>query len=316
MAFPTETVYGLGADGLNPMAVAKIFQVKGRPQDNPLILHVSGREQVERIAECPENAMALMETFWPGPLTIVLRAKPIVPEIVRAGLPSVGVRMPDHPVALDLIRAANRPLAAPSANRSGKPSPTSAAHVWQDLGGRIAGIIDGGPARIGIESTVVDLSVDPPLVLRPGAISSDRLQRELRGKLNVWRSSGAPEGQPSPGLRYRHYAPEAKLDWLQEEGAEHIARALSLDGERHGYLAHGFASRTLNENMLQLAAEYPQKLVFIPLGDTMEEIAAGLYQALRESDRLQLDRLWVARLPEVGMGRAIMDRLQRAMFKQ
>ena len=192
VAFPTETVYGLGADGLNPDAVLKIFEAKERPPGNPLSLLVHSREDLEKVARnIPEKAFRLMDAFWPGPLTIVLEKNDIVPEITSGNLQSIGVRMPDHRIPLELVKRAGTPLAAPSANLSGKPSPSLAAHVVADLTGRIDAIIDGGEAAIGLESTVIDMTVEPPVVLRPGAVGIEELERVI-GKVR----SGYKDGKP------------------------------------------------------------------------------------------------------------------------
>lgn len=369
VAFPTETVYGLGADSTNARAVDLIFTVKGRPADNPLIVHVSSQDQVLHVADLSSArisaiAKRLMDAFWPGPLSLVVPARERVPANVRAGLPTVAVRMPDHGTALRLIERTGRPLAAPSANRSGRPSPTTAAHVLDDLAGSIAAVVDGGTTRIGLESTVVDVTVVPPLLLRPGAISASQLERVLGRPVAVWRKTGDPvagdtsnraeacevidgsvsgteragrstrvddgptrsqgpkgsdgpfsvgEPLPSPGLRYRHYAPQARLGWLDREFAARLADQLMPAGEKHGYLSHGFADRALDALMHELAARHPADWQVIPLGRTLAEIAARLYDALRESDRRQLTHLWIAPLPESGLGLAITDRLQRAM---
>ncbi|HVG21856.1 MAG TPA: L-threonylcarbamoyladenylate synthase, partial [Blastocatellia bacterium] len=205
VAFPTETVYGLGADAMNEAAVQKIFEAKGRPGDNPLIVHVGSESDLGRVAdETSAKARDLIGRFWPGPLTLVLKRRPELAESVSAGLPTVAVRMPRNAVALGLIRKAGTPIAAPSANRSGRPSPTSAAHVARDLEGRIDMIIDGGPTDIGVESTVLDMTADPPVILRPGWITEESLASVIGP---TGRAASLEELRRSPGTRHRHYSP-------------------------------------------------------------------------------------------------------------
>lgn len=213
VAFPTETVYGLGADALNPEAVARIFAAKGRPADNPLIVHVTGIEQAGPavVAAWPDVARRLAERFWPGPLTLVLPAGPAVPAAVRAGLPTVAVRCPAHPVAQALIAAAGTPVAAPSANRSGRPSPTRAEDVWADLGPHLDLLLDAGPVSVGVESTVVDVTAWPPRLLRPGGLPVEDLEVVLGVSLAPPPALGAAAAAPAPGMKYRHYAPEAPV---------------------------------------------------------------------------------------------------------
>lgn len=215
VAFPTETVYGLGADALNPAAIAAAFDAKGRPADNPLIVHVHGLEALVRCAVpdaiASERLARIAAAFMPGPITVVLPAAPAIPAIARAGLPTVALRIPDHPLALELL-AATGPLVAPSANRSGRPSPTTAAHVFEDLADRIAAVLDGGPCRVGLESTVLDLSADRPAILRPGEIDAAAIERVLGEDLAA-RGTGADRPK-APGMKYRHYAPAARVRLL------------------------------------------------------------------------------------------------------
>ncbi len=235
VAFPTETVYGLGADALNPRAVARIFAAKGRPADNPLIVHVTGPEQAgpELVASWPEAGRRLAERFWPGPLTLVLPAGPAVPAVVRAGLPTVAVRCPAHPVAQALIAAAGTPVAAPSANRSGRPSPTRAEDVWADLGPHLDMLLDAGPVPVGVESTVVDVTVWPPRLLRPGGVPAEDLEAVLGVPLAVPPVVAAGEAAPAPGMKYRHYAPEAPLVLVPDAGAGAVlVRRWLAEGQR------------------------------------------------------------------------------------
>jgi len=219
VAFPTETVYGLGANALNGRAVQRIFQAKGRPADNPLIVHVADPAEVEQVAHLNETATKLMQTFWPGPLTLVLPKKPNVPDEVTAGLDTVAVRMPNHPVALTLIKAAAVPIAAPSANLSGRPSPTTVWHVLEDMTGNIAGVLDGGSCQLGVESTVLDISGGTPTILRPGGVTAEQLQPVLGVvQYDPALENHQPQGNikpRSPGVKYKHYAPKAKVILLE-----------------------------------------------------------------------------------------------------
>ena len=215
VGIPTETVYGLGASGLNPDAVRRIFEAKGRPQDNPLILHIPDETWLERYCRnIPPAAYTLAEKFWPGPLTMILRRRENVPNAVTAGLDTVGVRCPDHPVTLAIIRAAGVPVAAPSSNLSGRPSPTCAAHMAEDMDGRIDAIVDGGPCGVGVESTIVDLTCNPPRLLRPGGVPMEELHSVLGGMAidpAVTHQLGEGEQPRAPGMKYRHYAPKAPV---------------------------------------------------------------------------------------------------------
>lgn len=295
VAFPTETVYGLGADATNPRAVGGIFAAKGRPGDNPLIVHVASLEEAQALGAFDDRARALAARFWPGPLTLVVEADPRIPEEVRAGLPSVAIRMPRHLLAQDLIRLAGVPVAAPSANRSGRPSPTDAASVREDLDGRIPLILDGGPAEVGVESTVVDVTGEKVVLLRPGGISSEDLER-VCGPL------GYPQGEDllrrSPGTRHRHYAPGVPL-WLWDGGdvPEEI-RILEREGVPWGYVG---------------VLPPPANPAWELRGGTFEEYAALLFRALRRLEQ-QGARGILAEWPrgKAGIARALRDRLSRA----
>ena len=294
VAFPTETVYGLGADALNARAVANIFVVKGRPQFDPIIVHVADPAETEKLwQEIPQLAQRLMEKFWPGPLTLVLPKREIVPDIVTAGLPTVAVRMPSHPVALSLIRAAGRPVAAPSANRFGRLSPTHHEAVLEQLGESIDAVIAGGPTPVGIESTVISLAEDPPRLLRPGGTPIEAIL-ELVPNLRL----EPPQGpSASPGTLSRHYRPLTPLFLLEPgppEGRE------VLDRSRCGFLAfqkawQGFAHTE----------------VLSPQGDLVEA-AANFFSLLRKLDKMGLSAIVAEPVPEEGLGLAIMDRLRRA----
>ncbi len=324
VAFPTETVYGLGADALNPSAVERIYAAKGRPVDNPIIVHIAEAEALGRfVTDIPPVAQVLIAHCWPGPLTLVLPAAAVVPSVTRGGLPTVAVRMPAHPVALALIRAAGCPVAAPSANRSGRPSPTTAQHVLADLGGSVELVLDGGPTPVGVESTVLDLTSDPPVLLRPGGVSLEQLVA-IVGQVTVPApgaaapSTTAPELQAalarSPGTRYRHYAPRAKVVLVEvppeEAGAAPSAAALSA------------AVHRLWDQGLRVGAMVTAEAAFqVPLGAVVRvmgprgdpaAVAASLFALLRELDDAGLDAIVVEGIPEQGLGRAVMDRLRRA----
>lgn len=312
VAFPTETVYGLGADATNGRAVARIFEAKGRPPDNPIIVHVASRSQLSALVlSIPPEAEILMDAFWPGPLTIILPAGTDVPEAVTAGLTTVAIRMPDHPVALALIKAAGVPVAAPSANLSGKPSPTHAEHVLQDLDGRIEAILDGGPAGVGVESTVIDLTSRIPVILRPGGITPEELSACI-GKVEVDPDvvSGYYDGDNprSPGMKYTHYAPRAPL--LLVTGNQpavalkimEMAREEAVSGRRVGIL-------TYSDSGDYTAAG---KVVIAGRRDKPETVAAGLYSALRRFNEIGVDVILAEGLEEKGVGLAVMNRLKKA----
>ncbi|AGT33736.1 MULTISPECIES: L-threonylcarbamoyladenylate synthase [Geobacillus] len=306
VAFPTETVYGLGADAANTAAVGKIFAAKGRPSDNPLIVHVANVAQVEAIAAAiPPVAKTLMERFWPGPLTLVLPKRAgTVSERVTANLPTVAVRMPDHPLALALIEASGLALAAPSANRSGKPSPTTAAHVLADLNGRIAGVIDGGPTGIGVESTVLDCSGEVPTILRPGGVTKEALS-EAVGRVEEAVGMGDEQTAPkAPGMKYTHYAPKAPLSIVS--GPPSLLQQL-VDESRAGGKTVGVL--TTEENKSRYAAD-----VVLACGTRreLETVAHRLYDTLRRFDETGVDLIYSEAFPEEGIGVAIMNRLKKA----
>lgn len=306
VAFPTETVYGLGADATNPQAVAKIFEAKGRPQDNPLIAHVATKEQLkELVTEIPDYVEKIMERFSPGPITYVLPSSGICADNVTAGLTTIGVRIPDHPVALALLRATNRPVAAPSANTSGKPSPTTAQHVWDDLQGKIAGIVDGGPTGVGVESTVIDCTDRIPVILRPGGITKEQLEEVVDNVLIDPGLASQNKKPKSPGMKYRHYSPEAPL-WLIHGDAGRIQAILNEEknkGKRVAVLASEQTARRLDGQHIT------------SLGESMEEIAAHLYDALRKYKEGDIDLILCEGFQEDGIGQAVMNRLHKAASK-
>ncbi|MBB6283080.1 L-threonylcarbamoyladenylate synthase [Geobacillus subterraneus] len=306
VAFPTETVYGLGADAANTAAVDKIFAAKGRPSDNPLIVHVANVVQVEAIvAAIPPVAKTLMERFWPGPLTLVLPKRAgTVSERVTANLPTVAVRMPDHPLALALIEASGLALAAPSANRSGKPSPTTAAHVLADLNGRIAGVIDGGPTGIGVESTVLDCSGEVPTILRPGGVTKEALSEAI-GRVEEAIGIGDEQTAPkAPGMKYTHYAPKAPL-WIVA-GPPSLLQRL-VDESRAGGKTVGVL--TTEENKSRYAAD---AVMACGTRRELETVAHRLYDTLRQFDETGVDLIYSEAFPEEGIGVAIMNRLRKA----
>jgi L-threonylcarbamoyladenylate synthase len=309
VAFPTETVYGLGANAKSDEAVAKIFAAKGRPSDNPLIVHIAKYEQLEDIAlEVSETAKRLIEHFWPGPLTLVVKKKPGLSEKVTAGLDTVAVRMPDHPVALALIQEANLPIAAPSANLSGKPSPTTARHVWEDLHDRIAGILDGGQTGVGLESTVLDCTEKVPMILRPGGITKEQLE-EVIGKVEVDHAL-LEEGQApkSPGMKYTHYAPKAPLFIVN--GSKQFLQSLVKEQQK---LGKSVGVLTTEENKSYYEAD-----VVIACGsrNRLESVANQLYSSLRLFDKNEIDVIYSEMFPSDGVGQAIMNRLLKAAGQQ
>jgi L-threonylcarbamoyladenylate synthase len=294
VAFPTETVYGLGASALDEKAVGKIFAAKGRRPDNPLIVHVGSWDQAREMMQSIHDDIAgLVRLFWPGPLTIVALSQACVPEAVRAGLPSVAVRMPDHPVALALIRRAGVPLAAPSANRSGRPSPTSAQHVRQDLSGRIAAILDGGPTGLGIESTILDATARPYRILRPGAISWEELERALPDSILPWRD----ENTMLPDLA--HYQPQARVIPAPFGANLRAALAELPPTARLGAVSLG--------NL-----KLPDLDFSIAIKGGPSEYGQRLYDIFRAADENGLDYLVMELPEETGLGTAVADRIKKA----
>ncbi|MBQ3529610.1 MAG: threonylcarbamoyl-AMP synthase [Oscillospiraceae bacterium] len=306
VAIPTETVYGLGADGLNPEAVAKIFRAKGRPQDNPLILHIAEAADMEKFChDIPDAAYRLAEAFWPGPLTMVLPAKDIVPKCTTAGLPTVAVRCPDNAVTREIIRLAGVPIAAPSANISGKPSTTTAQHVYNDHNGKIPLIVDGGPCRVGVESTIVDLTEEKPRLLRPGGITPHQLV-EVVGDLildkAVTQSIEKDTVVKAPGMKYRHYAPECQVIVVtgsKEAAAKYIAE----------HYKPGNRVLCFEEELEVFASFYP-----IAYGKESDEdsLMAGLFAALRELDDPAIGTVFARRPNGSGKALAVQNRLMKA----
>ncbi|TNJ37469.1 threonylcarbamoyl-AMP synthase [Chlorobaculum thiosulfatiphilum] len=294
VAFPTETVYGLGADAFNAKAVAKIFKAKGRPSDNPLIVHVATPERISEVAaEIGETARMLVERFFPGPLTLVLKKRDSVPEIVSAGLPTIGVRCPSHPVASEFLRYCCHPVAAPSANVSGRPSPTDWKTVYHDLGGRIACLLRGEPSAIGLESTIVDCSVNPPRLLRSGAVSIESL-RELVPDLEIATACKPGESPKSPGQKYRHYSPEAEIVLVEAP-----QESLPLD-PRAAWI--GLATPPTGATKSLRCRD-------------MDEYARVLFGFFRACDAEGIRTIYCELPPDEGIGRAIRDRLIKAAGK-
>ncbi|HWP78915.1 MAG TPA: L-threonylcarbamoyladenylate synthase [Candidatus Nitrosotenuis sp.] len=312
VAFPTETVYGLGANALNAGAVKRIFEAKGRPADNPLIIHIYDKDDLVFLAkEIPEIAERLTRRFWPGPLTIVLKKSEIVPKIVTGGLDTVAIRMPKNNIAQLLIREAGVPIAAPSANVAGRPSPTTAKHVLEDLAGKVDLIIDGGKTKIGIESTVVDLSGKTPMLLRPGGVTLEQLQKEI-GKVNV---HPIVEGRKtksvhrSPGMKYRHYSPNAKIILIEGPASKvnaeisKLIKTLKNQRKRVGVLA--------TQRGHQQRSDFTKYV-----GGSHSEIAANLFDAFREFDAKKIDVVLAQGITRKGLGLGIMNRLGKAAYKK
>lgn len=307
VAFPTETVYGLAANALNGEAVKKIFEAKGRPQDNPLIVHISAFKMVEEIAEEITPAAAiLMEKFWPGPLTVILAKKKSLPDEVTAGLDSVAIRFPSNKVATDLIDLCGFPLAAPSANVSGRPSPTRADHVFGDMNGKIPLILDGGECSVGLESTVVDCRFPEVFILRPGKISREEIAAIVPlGEKIV----GENEGPRSPGMKYRHYAPQGEVRLFSEDEIRDLHRRFEagFQGKKVGILA-------LDEVLSNLGNLEGVKK--ISLGKTYEDAASKIFAGLRLCDEEGMDEIFVQKFHKEGIGEALMNRLEKAATKQ
>lgn len=307
VAFPTETVYGLGANGLDARAVAGIFRAKGRPADNPLILHIAEVYEMKKLAaEITGQAARLMDTFWPGPLTVVVKRTRAVPDIVTGGLDTVGIRLPDSRVARDLIRLAATPVAAPSANASGRPSPTDAQAVAADLDGKIDAIIDAGSCQIGVESTVVDCTGTTPMLLRPGGVTLEMLTAVV-GPVAVDPAISHKEARPrSPGMKYTHYAPAAPL-WLVDSAAEDLLLREIRRNLEEGKRVGAIISR-------EMALDIPGSVTVAVYGSrrSPSEIAEKLYGALRYFDTHPVDVIFAEGLEEKGIGLAIMNRLRKA----
>ena len=305
VGIPTETVYGLAANALNGEACKRIFAAKGRPADNPLIVHIADLSQWEPLVrKIPEKARRLAEAFWPGPLTIILPKADCIPAEVSAGMDTVGVRFPAHPVARELIRLAGVPLAAPSANLSGRPSPTTAQHVWKDLEGKIEAVLDGGPCNVGVESTVISLAVDPPRLFRPGGVTPAAL-REILGELEIDPAVVKPleEGAKvaSPGMKYKHYAPKAQVKIVRGSAEAYYRYVNSHANGRTGALCYQEDAEKLQVPLICFGTQADES-----------RQAQELFEALRKLDDLQVDTVY-ARCPDPeGVGLAVYNRLIRA----
>lgn len=306
VAFPTETVYGLGADATNEEAVSQIYQAKGRPNDNPLIAHIASLTMLEEISQdLPKEVFDLAEKFWPGPLTMIVSHNGKLAPSVTAGLETVGVRMPAHPLALELIKAVDRPLAAPSANRSGRPSPTLAEHVYEDLKGRIAGILDGGATKFGVESTVLDLTSDLPTILRPGAITAEELAAIIGpvAQSGDTKSASSVKQPKAPGMKYKHYSPNVPV-YMNACPIPEAVDLLENRGLRVGLLADNRFSDFATEKHLS----------FYNLGepDDIQSANHYLFAGLRDLEKSGVDVILVQTYSKAGAGQAYMNRLEKA----
>ena len=292
VSFPTETVYGLGAIATSQEAVLKVFEAKGRPSDNPLIVHISDIQQMTSTVEgVPEIALTLAKAFWPGPLTMILKAKPgIYAPALSAGLPTVSFRMPNHPLTLELISKVGIPLVGPSANLSTKPSPTKVEHVFEDMNGRIRGIVDGGSSTVGVESTVIDLTNDEgPVILRPGVITKEQIEAVIGPiQSTVKTTAGEREVPKSPGMKYRHYAPKTPV-----------------------FVVSGTTVGVIAQNAIVDAFENKVEGTY-KMGTSVDDMNRALFDALRTLDHLKLDVILAESAPEVGVGIAYMNRLKKA----
>jgi L-threonylcarbamoyladenylate synthase len=312
VAFPTETVYGLGANAFDASAVLSVFTAKGRPADNPLIVHIHDRNQLDEICDIPLRAPALMDAFWPGPLTILFPRKSVIPDVVTAGLSTVAVRMPSHPVALSLLRASGLPVAAPSANRSGRPSPTTAMHVLEDMKGIIPMIIDGGACEIGLESTVLDLSHESPVILRPGGITKPMLESVLHEEVllagSILRPLQPDEKALSPGMRYRHYAPAGSVTLVRGSESD-VVSTLKLLCRQDLDAGRKSCVLCFTEHVPMLCGCAPHDMGSIA---NHAEIAHRLFDILRQLDQEGMETIYSEVIPPEGVGLAVMNRLGRA----
>lgn len=310
VGIPTETVYGLGANGLNPEAVRSIFVAKGRPQDNPLILHVPESSWLERYCDrVPPQAWRLAENFWPGPMTMILPRKDLVPDEVTAGLDTVGIRCPRHPLCQEIIRLADVPVAAPSGNTSGRPSPTTAQHMLEDMDGKIDAIVDGGPCTVGVESTIIDLTEEIPRLLRPGGVTLEQL-RQVLGEVAVdpavTRLMQEGEKPKAPGMKYRHYAPKAPVTVVTGAPDKTAAYIAKNAGKQDGVICF--------EEFLPLFTEQSLTRPVMNLGpaSNKEEQARHIFDALRYFDHTSVSAIWAQCPDRGGIGLAIANRLNKA----
>lgn len=316
VAFPTETVYGLGGNAMDAGAAAKIYEAKGRPSDNPLIVHIADMDGLENLArEIPDVARKLAEAFWPGPLTMIFKKRVEVPTGTTGGLDTVGIRMPEHPVALALIRSAGCYIAAPSANASGRPSPTLAEHVKEDLDGRIDMIIDGGAVGIGLESTIVDVTGDVPLILRPGCITVQMLEK-VAGRVETDAAVLAQTPQKNvvakaPGMKYRHYAPRGEMTIVEGETPAVVHKIIELAEEKRRQMPEAKVAVMASGETRE---KYPPGILVVEAGSREKEgdIAAHLYAVLRELDTMDVQFIYAESFSTDTMGQAIMNRMRKA----
>jgi len=318
VAFPTETVYGLGADAFNRLAVLKIFKVKGRPPDNPLIIHICRFNQLYELAmEVPDRVILIVKKFWPGPLTVILRKSSRVINEVTASLPTVAIRMPAHPIALKLIEYSSTPIAAPSANLSGRPSPTTPQHVINDLMGLIDVIIDGGETLFGVESTIIDMTHDPPRLLRPGPLTIEEVERVLGGEVVIppfARGLMESDKALSPGVKYRHYAPKARMVLVELSSYEDLRPLIMKVRE----LALMYVNEGLRVGILcsdETISHYKDiRALSLSLGPRSNQfiIAKNLFKTLRAFDEEEVDIIVAEGFEERGLGLTIMNRLRKA----
>lgn len=311
VVFPTETVYGLGGDGLNEKAVKKIFEAKGRPQDNPLILHVASKDLTDLVEEVPEVTQKLIDKFWPGPLTVILNKKDIVPDVTSASLKSVGIRMPSNKIAQKLIELSGTTIAAPSANISGRPSPTDVERCIEDLSGRVEYILGGDKCEVGVESTIVDCTVNPPIVLRPGGITLEML-KEVDDRITLDKGlMSKPKGDfkpKAPGMKYRHYAPKAKVTIISGNSEKVVEKINEMvenyigEGKKVGILAS-------EEN----SSKYKNaKVLILGSRNKLADVAHNLFEYLRTFDDFGVDVILSESYEEKGVGIAVMNRLKKA----
>ncbi|WP_367567003.1 L-threonylcarbamoyladenylate synthase [Lacrimispora sp.] len=314
VAFPTETVYGLGANALNEEAAKKIYEAKGRPSDNPLIAHIADFDDlIPLVSQVPESGKKLMEAFWPGPLTLIFPKSGLVPYGTTGGLDTVAVRMPADPIANALIRLAGVPVAAPSANTSGRPSPTTADHVWQDMNGKIDMILDGGAVGIGVESTIIDVSGEEPVILRPGAVTQEMASSILGQEIHLDPAIAtgpmkAKVKPKAPGMKYKHYAPKAELTLVEGEMKDVVKTINRLVEER---LSKGFRVGIICTE--ETRESYPHGIVrSLGIRTKEETLAHSLYSVLREFDDLEADYIYSESFSKDHLGQAIMNRLVKA----
>ena len=306
--FPTETVYGLGANALENDAVIKIYEAKGRPSDNPLIVHIYEKNEVYDLAkDVSEKAEIVMDSFWPGPITIILKKKSIIPNRTSGGLDTVAIRMPSHKIAREIIKQAGVPIAAPSANISGRPSPTKAKHVYEEMNGRVDGIVLGGDCNFGLESTVLDMTSDIPMILRPGSITKEDLEKVV-GEVEIDPSIEKKEDNikaKAPGMKYTHYSPDADVYIVSGKEKDvidkinELSKTNSEKGQKTGVMCFN-----KNVNLYNCEA--------VGLGDTLEEVGSNLFGVLREMDERKIDIVYSEEFPREGVGQAIMNRLNKS----